>query len=317
MLADCSFDGFPINRRHVVCGGGAATFSAMIAALLGGAKPVRAEPISGAVPDVDGLAVRVVIDSYQFAVAPSRKSDLVEIQHFGWGISADKPPGRTLISEFGLSMHVESRVGAETRNALIDFGFTPEAMVNNSELLGIDPAKIDAMVLSHGHFDHFGGLVGFLRRHQGKLKPNLQIYIGGEECFCSREWTAPPFQGNFGTLDRQALEQANLVVTYAEGPSIVADHGFTTGQIHLTSFEEVRSPSAMTVGVDHGLGCYPDKLPVDERTKTVVPDQFRHEIATAFNLKGRGLVKHCHPRFRGDGNGFSRGGRDSGRGAGR
>src|SRR6185436_5462395 len=60
--------------------------------------------------------------------------------------------------------------------------------------------------------------------------------------------------------------------------------------IHLTSFEEVRSPSAMTVGVDHGLGCYPDKLPVDERTKTVVPDQFQHEIATAFNLKGRGLV---------------------------
>ena len=55
MLADCSFDGFPINRRHVVCGGGAAAFSAMIAMLLGGAKPVRAEPISGAVPEVDGL----------------------------------------------------------------------------------------------------------------------------------------------------------------------------------------------------------------------------------------------------------------------
>lgn len=152
MLADCSFDGFPINRRHIVCGGGAAAFGAMIAMLLGDAKPVRAEPISGAVPEVDGLTVRVVIDSYQFAVAPSRKSDLVEIQHFGWGISADKPPGRTLISEFGLSMHVESRVGAERRNALIDFGFTPEAMVNNSELLGIDPAKIDALVLSHRAF---------------------------------------------------------------------------------------------------------------------------------------------------------------------
>ena len=93
MLADCSLDGFPINRRHVVCGGGAAAFSAMIAMLLGGAKPVRAEPISGAVPEVDGLAVRVVIDSYQFAVAPSRKADMVEIQHFGWGIGGDKPPG--------------------------------------------------------------------------------------------------------------------------------------------------------------------------------------------------------------------------------
>ncbi len=46
----------------------------------------------------------------------------------------------------------------------------------------------------------------------------------------------------------------------------------------------------MKIGVDHGIGCYADKLPEEERTKTVVPDQFRHEIATAFNLKGRGLV---------------------------
>jgi 7,8-dihydropterin-6-yl-methyl-4-(beta-D-ribofuranosyl)aminobenzene 5'-phosphate synthase len=62
------------------------------------------------------------------------------------------------------------------------------------------------------------------------------------------------------------------------------------GQIGLNSFEKLLSPTAMKVGVDHGLGCYADKLPEDERMKTVVPDQFRHEIATAFNVKGRGLV---------------------------
>jgi 7,8-dihydropterin-6-yl-methyl-4-(beta-D-ribofuranosyl)aminobenzene 5'-phosphate synthase len=100
----------------------------------------------------------------------------------------------------------------------------------------------------------------------------------------------PPVRGNFGVLDRQALENANLTVTYSEGLSLVADHGFTTGQIGLTSFENLLSPSAMKIGVDHGLGCYANRLPEDERTKTAVPDQFRHEIPTAFNLKGRGLV---------------------------
>jgi 7,8-dihydropterin-6-yl-methyl-4-(beta-D-ribofuranosyl)aminobenzene 5'-phosphate synthase len=283
-------EAFPVNRRDVVCGGGAAVFGAMIASLLGGAKPVRAEAISGTVPEVDGLAVRVVTDSYQFAVAPSRKVAGVDIEHFGWGIGGDKPPGRTLVSEFGLSMHVESRRGAETRNILVDFGFTPEALINNADLLGIDPGALDALVLSHGHYDHFGGLVGFLRQHQGKLKPKLPIYVGGEDCFCSREWTAPPVRGNFGTLDRQALESANLTVTYAEEPSLVAGHGFTTGQIGLNTFEKLLSPSAMKIGVEHGVGCYADKLPEDERTKTIVPDQFRHEIASAFNLKGRGLV---------------------------
>ncbi len=287
-----------VRRRDVVCGGGAAVFGVIVTSLLGGAKPARAQPISGSVPEVDGLAVRVVTDSYQFAVAPSRKLEGIAIQHFGWGIG-DEPPGRTLISEFGLSMHVESRRGTETRNILIDFGFTPEALINNVDLLGVDPGALDALVLSHGHYDHFGGLVGFLRHHSGKLKAKLPLYVGGEECFCSREWTAPPVRGNFGVLDRKALEGANLTVTYAEGPSLVADHGFTTGQIGLTSFEKVLSPSVMKVGVEQGLGCYADKLPEDERTKTVVPDQFRHEIATAFNLKGRGLVVLCSCSHRG------------------
>ena len=279
-----------IHRRDVVCGGGAALFSAIVTTLLGSARPVRAEMIAGKVPEVDRVAVRVVVDSYQFAVAPSRKVSDVEIQHFGWGIGPGKPPGKTLISEFGLSMHVESRRGTETRNVLMDFGFTPDALVNNANLVGIDPGALDALVLSHGHYDHFGGLSGFLKQNNGKLKAKLPIYVGGEEAFCSREWTAPPIRGDFGALDRKALENANVAVTYAEGPALVADHGFTTGHIGQTSFEKLLSPSAMKIGVDHGIGCYADKLPEDERTKAVIPDQFQHEIATAFNLKGRGLI---------------------------
>jgi 7,8-dihydropterin-6-yl-methyl-4-(beta-D-ribofuranosyl)aminobenzene 5'-phosphate synthase len=279
-----------LDRRNVVCGGGAAVFSTLVATLIGDAKPVRAEAISGSVPEIDRVAVRVVVDSYQFAVAPSRKVPNVEIEHFGWGIASEKPPGKTLISEFGLSMHVESRHGTETRNVLIDFGFTPDALVNNSNLVGIDPAGLDALVLSHGHYDHFGGLAGFLRQNNGKLKAKLPIYVGGEEAFCSREWTAPPVRGDFGALDRRALEIADLTVKYAEGPALVAGHGFTTGQIDQASFEKLLSPSAMKIGVDHGMGCYAERLPDDERTKAVIPDQFRHEIATAFNLKGRGLI---------------------------
>jgi 7,8-dihydropterin-6-yl-methyl-4-(beta-D-ribofuranosyl)aminobenzene 5'-phosphate synthase len=83
-----------MHRRDVVCGGGAAMFCAIVTALIGSSKPVKAEAISGSVPELDRVAVRVVVDSYQFAVAPSRKLADVDIEHFGWGVSGDKPPGR-------------------------------------------------------------------------------------------------------------------------------------------------------------------------------------------------------------------------------
>lgn len=82
-MHDAAHEGYLVNRRDVLCGGGAGVLASMIAALLGDSKPVRAATISGSVPEVDRLAVRVVIDSYQFAVAPSKAQEGVEIQHFG------------------------------------------------------------------------------------------------------------------------------------------------------------------------------------------------------------------------------------------
>src|SRR3546814_14741200 len=97
-------------RRDVLCGGGAVVFGALVTALLGGAKPVRAQAIAGAVPEVDSLAVRVAIDSSQFAVAPGARQGNDDLQQFGWGISAH-PPARTLTRELGLAVEPRKRRG--------------------------------------------------------------------------------------------------------------------------------------------------------------------------------------------------------------
>ena len=164
-----------LHRRHLLCGGGSFVFAAMMTSLLGGSKPVRAQTIAGSVPEVDRVSIRVVIDSYQFAVAAGKKMGSVDIQHFGWGLSGDKPPGRTLVSEFGLSMHAESKRGGETRNLLMDFGFTHEALNNNNRLLAVNPSKLDALVLSHGHYDHFGGTRRILAAKQGQAEKQATV----------------------------------------------------------------------------------------------------------------------------------------------
>jgi 7,8-dihydropterin-6-yl-methyl-4-(beta-D-ribofuranosyl)aminobenzene 5'-phosphate synthase len=218
-----------IGRRDVLCSGGSALFSSLVAALLDGANPARAQTISGNVPEVDRATIRVVTDNYHFALSPSGKIGDVMVERIGFPLS-DKPPEKVLLSEFGLSMHLETQRANDTRNVLIDFGYSSPTLLNNLDILGIDPAKLDAMVLSHGHYDHFGGMVGFLAATQGKRKPKLPLYIGGEECFCSRQFTAGPTPLNFGALDRKAIAEADLSVITAEGPAVIADHAFVTGR---------------------------------------------------------------------------------------
>ena len=120
----------PLRRREVIRGGGAITLGSVAAWLMAVSSLVRAEPFAGGAPEIDRLTLSTVIDSYQIAVAPDVKVANVTIKRFGFALS-DEPPGKAIASEFGLSLHASSQAGSETRNILIDFGYTPEALNNN------------------------------------------------------------------------------------------------------------------------------------------------------------------------------------------
>ena len=75
-----------------------------------------------------------------------RKSDEWMEKHF-------RPP----LAEHGLSVLVGVFSGAESHTVLFDTGISPEGVTINAKRLGLDLAEIEAIVLSHGHFDHCGG----------------------------------------------------------------------------------------------------------------------------------------------------------------
>jgi len=66
-----------------------------------------------------------------------------------------------LKSEWGFACLIE---GAE-KTILFDTGGDGAILMANMEKLGIDPAKINVVVLSHKHWDHVGGLPNFLEKN--------------------------------------------------------------------------------------------------------------------------------------------------------
>ncbi len=65
--------------------------------------------------------------------------------------------GKQLIGEHGLSFCIETG----NQKILFDTG-QGIAISNNAGVLGIDLSRIDAVILSHGHYDHSGGLKSLL-----------------------------------------------------------------------------------------------------------------------------------------------------------
>jgi metal-dependent hydrolase (beta-lactamase superfamily II) len=75
------------------------------------------------------------------------------------------------MAEHGFSALVTVRRGDTTTSVLFDTGLSPDAMVTNADRLGLDLSGVHAVVLSHGHFDHVGGLAGLAGRRGTRSLP--------------------------------------------------------------------------------------------------------------------------------------------------
>ena len=69
--------------------------------------------------------------------------------------------------EHGLSFYIET----EHHKLLMDTGQS-ELLIENAQKLGIDLTKVDTVVLSHGHYDHGGGILPF-----AEINPEAKIYV--------------------------------------------------------------------------------------------------------------------------------------------
>ena len=264
-----------------------AAFAAAAAA--GGFSCVEiasAAPID--VPTIDKLTMRVLIDQAhdQFM----RGSTVNGVVHEAPGAGRSADARNVLHNQWGLSLLLESQREQEQRTVMLDFGYTAEALANNLGLLKVDPSKIQALIVSHGHIDHYGGLIGFLEKYRSVLPADLKLYAGGEDNFCHRlRGTTPGQLAEGGTLDRREIAAQKVTTVLCEAPTVVAGHAFTTGKIRRNSIERVL-PNGYVDYSKEGASCEYSHYTAAELQGKFVPDEHVHEHAICFNIRGKGLV---------------------------
>ena len=140
-------------------------------------------------------------------------------------------------AEHGLSVLVET---GEAR-ILFDTGQSGEVLLHNAGALDVDLSRLDAVVLSHGHYDHTGGL------RRLPLSSGVTRLYAHPEAFIERfnqdpSGTLRPIGSG---LNLQALAEVGLVLVSSEGPETVAPGVVATGEIpRFTGFEEAPSSFA-------------------------------------------------------------------------
>lgn len=236
-------------------------------------------------PIVDSLTIRVVVDSRYENILPKESHRFVAIDHIG------DIPGKlthTLAAEWGLSLHLVSMADGRRVEYLLDFGWTPEVINRNIDLLDIEPANLHGLILSHGHLDHYGGLDGFLHQYRESMRDDVSLYIGGEDAFADR-WAeeesepdeeAKPKMVQWGTLNRETLLAHKVEPICCEAPRVL-DGTFTSGYIQRDTFESTTSHTKIRS---------PDHFTEDERNGKMVIDNHPEEHAMCYLVRGRGLV---------------------------
>jgi 7,8-dihydropterin-6-yl-methyl-4-(beta-D-ribofuranosyl)aminobenzene 5'-phosphate synthase len=171
----------------------------------------------------------------------------------------------------GLSLLVSARRDSQVETLLFDAGAEGATFLRNSGILGIEFGSISNVVLSHGHWDHAGGLASAIEQiaqARGSGKVNCYVHPG---MFAQRGTTLP--SGIVFPMELvpnpDELAHAGAVVVNSREPQLLGNGAFyVSGEIPRKTPYETGLPGHVRRSAD-GTGWEPDPLLMDERFVSV------------------------------------------------
>jgi len=239
----------------------------------------RREDLS--IQEIDQISIKILMDNTtDFLLASSEhvvRPPFVRNEKF-----ILPPP----IAEHGFSalVNIPKLEQSSNNSFLFDTGVSENGVIHNADIFGIDLSKIDGIILSHGHFDHFAGLVNIIKRISSSRQAssnNIDVFTH-PDAFLKR-WEIYPdgTRAKSPILDEQQLQQLGARIRKNTGvrylPNEESHLIAITGEIpRETSFEK-------------GFPYQYTEDPANE--KNLIPDPLiEDDQALIVNISDKGLV---------------------------
>jgi 7,8-dihydropterin-6-yl-methyl-4-(beta-D-ribofuranosyl)aminobenzene 5'-phosphate synthase len=127
----------------------------------------------------------------------------------------------SILAEHGFSAIITVMTGSISRNLLFDFGFSQQGASFNADALELDLSNIEAMVLSHGHMDHFGGLFSLVEKIG---KKGIELVLHPTAFRPSRYIKATDTRNiNLPALSKEKISKAQVTVIESKTPRSLLD----------------------------------------------------------------------------------------------